>query len=111
MGDQPGVFNPDERHRALSAAGDALERRARVVDFELFRVELEAALTAGEFSFGTFGEYDWRSHHFLAELDPVEPGAASRVPPRPGVDCWTTLRVAHKPTATTAPTCHDRLRL
>jgi hypothetical protein len=44
MSGQPGFFDLDERYRALSAAGDALERLARAVDFELFRAELEAAL-------------------------------------------------------------------
>jgi hypothetical protein len=29
---QPGFFDLDERYRALSAAGDALERLARAVD-------------------------------------------------------------------------------
>jgi IS5 family transposase len=37
MAGQPGFFDLDERYRALSAAGDALERLARAVEFELFR--------------------------------------------------------------------------
>jgi hypothetical protein len=41
---QPGFFDLDERYRALSAAGDPLERLAVAVDFELFRAELGAAL-------------------------------------------------------------------
>jgi transposase, IS5 family len=48
MADQPGFFDLDERCRALSAAGDPLERLAQVVDFELFRVELEAALNRSD---------------------------------------------------------------
>jgi hypothetical protein len=44
MAGQPGFFDADERLQALSAAGDPLERLARVVDFGLFRSELEAAL-------------------------------------------------------------------
>ena len=44
MAGQPGLFELDERYRALSAAGDGLERLARAVDFELFRPELDAAL-------------------------------------------------------------------
>lgn len=40
---QPGFFDQDERLRALSAAGDPLERLATVVDLELFRPELDAA--------------------------------------------------------------------
>ena len=41
---QPGLFDLDERYASLSSAGDPLERLAMVVDFELFRPELEAAL-------------------------------------------------------------------
>ena len=44
MAGQPGFFDADERLKALSAAGDPLERLARVVDFEAFRAELETAL-------------------------------------------------------------------
>ncbi len=44
MTGQPGFFDAEERLRALSAAGDPLERLAGVVDFELFRAELDAAL-------------------------------------------------------------------
>ncbi len=49
MAGQPGLFDTDERLRALSAAGDPLERLAAVVvDFELFRCEVEAALSRGD---------------------------------------------------------------
>ena len=41
---QPGLFDRDERYAALAAAGDPLERLAAVVDFELFRDELDAVL-------------------------------------------------------------------
>lgn len=58
MAGQPGFFDLDERHRALSAAGDALERLARVVDFELFRSELEAALRRSDRSKGGRPPYD-----------------------------------------------------
>jgi hypothetical protein len=44
MADQRGFFDLDERYAALSRAGDPLERLAAVVDFELFRPELDAAL-------------------------------------------------------------------
>ena len=46
MAGQPGFFDLDERYAALSAAGDPLERLAAVVDFALFRGELDAALTS-----------------------------------------------------------------
>lgn len=41
---QPGLFDLDERYAALSKTGDPLERLASVVDFEMFRSELDAAL-------------------------------------------------------------------
>lgn len=44
MADQRGFFDLDERYGALSKAGDPLERLSRVVDFEIFREELDAAL-------------------------------------------------------------------
>ena len=39
-----GSFDTDERLRLLSAADDPLERLAAVVDFEIFRPDLDAAL-------------------------------------------------------------------
>ena len=44
MSRQSGFFDTDERLRWLSEAGDPLERLAAVIDFELFRPELDAAL-------------------------------------------------------------------
>ena len=44
MAGQPGLFDLDERYASLSSAGDPLERLAMVVDFELFRAELDASL-------------------------------------------------------------------
>ena len=46
MARQPGFFDADDRLRALSAAGDPLERLRAVMEFELFRPELEAASIA-----------------------------------------------------------------
>ena len=46
MAYQPGFFDTDERLRALSAAGDPLERLRAVVDFELFRPERRRHWTA-----------------------------------------------------------------
>ena len=47
MGDggATGIFDGDERLKALSAAGDPLERLAQVVDFKVFRGDLAAALS------------------------------------------------------------------
>jgi transposase, IS5 family len=42
---QPGFFDVDERLRRLSDLGDQLEAYGRVVDFEIFRSELEIALS------------------------------------------------------------------
>jgi IS5 family transposase len=48
MAGQPGFFDLDERYAALSLAGDPLARLAMVVEFELFRPELEAALARSD---------------------------------------------------------------
>jgi hypothetical protein len=48
MAGQGGFFDTDERRQWLSAAGDPPERLAVVVDFELFRGELDAALARGD---------------------------------------------------------------
>lgn len=58
MAGQAGFFDLDERYRSLSAAGDALERLARTVDFELFRPELEAALARSDGAKGGRPPYD-----------------------------------------------------
>ena len=43
MRGQAGFFDVDERLKQLSAKGDSLERLNAVVDFELFRADLERA--------------------------------------------------------------------
>jgi hypothetical protein len=58
MAGQPGFFDGDERLKALSAAGDSLERLALVVDFEVFRDALEAALSRSDRSKGGRPPYD-----------------------------------------------------
>lgn len=58
MTDQPGFFDAHERLRRLSAAGDPLERLKAVVDFELFRPDLEAALPRADRSRGGRPPYD-----------------------------------------------------
>jgi transposase, IS5 family len=52
MARQPGLFDVDERLRRLSDIGDQLEAFAAVVDFEMFRPDLVAALN---YSDGTKG--------------------------------------------------------
>lgn len=44
MAAQRGFFDLDERYAALSKAGDPPERLAGVIDFDLFRPELDATL-------------------------------------------------------------------
>ena len=44
MAGQPGFFDVDERLKQLSAKGDRLERLNAVVDFDLFRPDLERAV-------------------------------------------------------------------
>ncbi len=58
MAGQCGLFDTDERLRWLSAAGDPLERLAAVVDFELFRPELDAALGRSDRAKGGRPPYD-----------------------------------------------------
>jgi len=53
-----GFFDVDERLAALSRAGDPLERLASVVDFELFRDELERALLRSDRAKGGRPPYD-----------------------------------------------------
>jgi transposase, IS5 family len=58
MAGQPGLFDLDERYGVLSAAGDPLERLAAVVDFALFRGELEAVLDRSDRARGGRPPYD-----------------------------------------------------
>ena len=58
MAAQAGFFDAEDRLRGLSAAGDPLERLKAVVDFELFRAELEAALQRADRSRGGRPAYD-----------------------------------------------------
>jgi transposase len=48
MSGQPGLFDLDERYAALSRTGDPLEQLAAVVDFEVFRTDLDAALARSD---------------------------------------------------------------
>ena len=53
-----GFFDGEERLKALSAAGDPLERLAQVVDFEVFGGDLEAALSRSDRAPGGRPPYD-----------------------------------------------------
>jgi transposase, IS5 family len=52
MRGQPGFFDVDERLKELSAKGDGLEGLNSVVDFELFRSNLEHAVPRSDRSKG-----------------------------------------------------------
>lgn len=58
MAGQPGFFDLDRRYGALTAAGDPLERLALVVEFALFRPELDAALERSDRAKGGRPPYD-----------------------------------------------------
>jgi transposase, IS5 family len=58
MAGQPGFFDVDERLRRLSDLGDQLETFRRVVDFEIFRPELETALAYSDAAKGGRPPYD-----------------------------------------------------
>jgi len=58
MAGQGGLFDTDAPLRWLSAAGDPLERLAAVVDFELFRPGLDAALGRSDRAKGGRPPYD-----------------------------------------------------
>ena len=58
MAGQPGFFDVDERLRRLSDLGDQLEAYGRVVDFEMFRPELETALSYSDGAKGGRPPYD-----------------------------------------------------
>ena len=58
MKKQPGLFDVDERLKRLSDLGDQLEAFSAVVEFEMFRPELDAALGYGDGSKGGRPPFD-----------------------------------------------------
>jgi transposase, IS5 family len=58
MGQQSGFFDLEERLAMLSAKGDGLERLSAVVNFELFRPELERAVPRSDRSQGGRPPFD-----------------------------------------------------
>ena len=52
MGDQPGFFDLADRLAGLSKTGDPLERLTALVDFEIFRPELDRVLSRSDRSKG-----------------------------------------------------------
>jgi len=64
-GQMPGFFDIDERLRELSAKGDDLERIKGLVDFEIFRRDLEAAVPRADRSKGGRPPFD---HVFMFKV-------------------------------------------
>lgn len=58
MAGQPGLFDLDERYRALAESGDPLIRLAALIDFEVFRTPLVQALARSDGSKGGRPPYD-----------------------------------------------------
>ena len=54
----PGFFDLDERYAALSKSGDPLERLLAIVDFEIFRADLDTALARSDRSKGGRPPFD-----------------------------------------------------
>src|SRR5215203_1059983 len=65
MRGQAGFFDFDERLKELSAKGDALERLNGLVDFELFRPDLERAVPRADRSRGGRPPFD---HVFVGKV-------------------------------------------
>ena len=58
MNGQPGFFDVDERLAELSAKGDHLEALNRLIDFELFRPDLDRAVPRADRSKGGGPAFD-----------------------------------------------------
>jgi transposase, IS5 family len=58
MRGEPGFFDVDERLKELSAKGDDLERLNAIVDFEMFRADLQGAVPRSDRSRGGRPPYD-----------------------------------------------------
>ena len=58
MRGQAGFFDVDERLKQLSAKGDSLERLSAVINFELFRADLERAAPRSDRSKGGRPPFD-----------------------------------------------------
>ena len=111
---QPGFFALDERHRAVSAAGDVPERLARTVDWAfrrlwlaLFRPEFEAAPRRSDRGRGGRSPYDVVLMFKVLVLQTLDTrsGRPDRVPaprqsvvhaPGPGSACTSRCRTRRR---------------
>ena len=87
MRGQAGFFDVDDRLKQLSAKGDSLERLNAVVDFELFRADLERAVPRSDRAKGGRPPFDHVLMFKTLVLQASHPvGRAHRIPdPRPPV--------------------------
>lgn len=85
MAVQPGFFDLSDRCEALSTAGDPLERLSAVVDFELFRGPLAAALRRGPCNQGDRPAI--RVLRYRAQQKPYRHRSDSWADPRLGCEC------------------------
>ena len=58
MDRDPGFFDVDQRLKELSVKGEELERLSAIVDFEMFRADLERAVPRSDRSKGSRPPYD-----------------------------------------------------
>ena len=74
MGRPAGFFDVEDRLAGLSKKGDDLERLAAVVDFEVFRSELEQAVPRADRSKGGRPPFD---HVLMFKVLTCRPGTIS----------------------------------
>jgi transposase, IS5 family len=70
MRGEPGFFDINERLKDLSAKGDDLERLNAIVDFEIFRNDLERAVPRANRAKGGRPPYD---HVLMFKVLPAPP--------------------------------------
>src|SRR3954464_3552795 len=85
MRGQAGFFDVDKRLRQLSAKGDSLERLNAVVDFALFRADLEQAVPRSDRAKGRGPPFDLvLMFKVLVLAEQPQPVGRARGVPDPG---------------------------
>ena len=69
---QPGFFDVEERLARLSGLGDQLEAFSRIVDFEVFRPDLEKALAYSDGSKGGRPPFEMVAKFLGNSVDMIE---------------------------------------